>query len=118
DGRFSGFSSGPCIGHIGPEAVTGGPVGKLLDGDIVELLIDNINMSGSLNLIAEADTDESNWSIENGDAILAARKPREDLAIDPKLPDSVKLWGLLQETGGGTWGGCVTDVNVLTEKLN
>ena len=33
DARFSGVSTGACIGHVGPEALAGGPIGKLRDGD-------------------------------------------------------------------------------------
>ena len=33
DARFSGVSTGACIGHIGPEALAGGPIGKVRDGD-------------------------------------------------------------------------------------
>ena len=37
DGRFSGATRGFCIGHVGPEAAVGGPIGLLQDGDIVEI---------------------------------------------------------------------------------
>ena len=37
DGRFSGATRGFCIGHVGPEAAVGGPIGLLRDGDIIEL---------------------------------------------------------------------------------
>jgi dihydroxy-acid dehydratase len=37
DGRFSGATRGFCIGHIGPEAAIGGPIGLLQDGDIIEI---------------------------------------------------------------------------------
>jgi dihydroxyacid dehydratase/phosphogluconate dehydratase len=37
DARFSGVSTGACIGHVGPEALSGGPIGKLLDGDLIEI---------------------------------------------------------------------------------
>ena len=37
DGRFSGATRGPCIGHVSPEAATGGPIGLLKDGDIIEI---------------------------------------------------------------------------------
>ena len=35
DGRFSGATRGFCIGHVGPEAAIGGPIGLLKDGDII-----------------------------------------------------------------------------------
>src|SRR5690606_10007410 len=37
DGRFSGGTRGFCIGHVGPEAAEGGPIGLLRDGDIIEI---------------------------------------------------------------------------------
>jgi dihydroxy-acid dehydratase len=46
DGRFSGATRGFCIGHIGPEAAVGGPIGLLQDGDIIE--IDAV--AGSINV--------------------------------------------------------------------
>jgi dihydroxy-acid dehydratase len=41
DGRFSGATRGFCVGHVGPEAAIGGPIGLLRDGDIIELDADN-----------------------------------------------------------------------------
>ncbi|HEX2659343.1 MAG TPA: YjhG/YagF family D-xylonate dehydratase, partial [Polyangia bacterium] len=40
DARFSGVSTGACIGHVGPEALAGGPIGKLRDGDVIEIVVD------------------------------------------------------------------------------
>lgn len=37
DGRFSGASRGPCIGHVSPEAVDGGPIAFIEDGDLIEI---------------------------------------------------------------------------------
>ena len=37
DGRFSGGTRGPCIGHVAPEAALGGPIAALKDGDIIEI---------------------------------------------------------------------------------
>jgi dihydroxy-acid dehydratase len=37
DGRFSGGTRGFCIGHVGPEAAVGGPIGLLKDGDIITI---------------------------------------------------------------------------------
>ncbi|NQZ56173.1 MAG: YjhG/YagF family D-xylonate dehydratase [Lentisphaeraceae bacterium] len=114
DGRFSGFSSGPCIGHIGPEALAGGPLGKLLDGDLIEIKLDNNELKGSINLLAR--DSQNNLSAEHGGVILESRQSRSDLQADPELPKSVRLWAALQQSGGGIWGGCVNDVDVL-EKL-
>jgi len=106
DGRFSGFSSGPCIGHVGPEALDEGAVGKIQDGDVIEIILDNNALIGSINVLGE---DPKNASIDAGDQLLSQRKARSDLAPDPQLPESVKLWAALQKTGGGIWGGCVVD---------
>src|SRR5262249_35729231 len=40
DARFSGVSTGACIGHVGPEALAGGPIGRVLDGDLIQIVID------------------------------------------------------------------------------
>lgn len=118
DGRFSGFSSGPCIGHIGPEALAGGPIGKTLDGDVIEILIDMNTLEGAINLVGEAGDADSVCSIERGERILAERVPRPDLRPDPRLPKAVRLWAALQQAGGGTWGGCVYDVEAIAEQLS
>ena len=49
--------------------------------------------------------------------MLAARAPHPDLAPDPDLPDDTRLWAALQQASGGTWGGCVYDVEKILEKL-
>jgi dihydroxy-acid dehydratase len=41
DGRFSGYTSGPCIGHVSPEAYVGGPIALVRDGDIIKIDIPN-----------------------------------------------------------------------------
>ncbi len=114
DARFSGFSTGACIGHIGPEALAGGPVGKLTDGDIVEIVIDRNTLEGSVNLVGHK---TEIFGAEAGARILAHRPPHPDLAPDPDLPDDTRLWAALQNIGGGTWGGCVYDVNAILEAL-
>ena len=37
DGRFSGFCKGPIVGHVSPEAMVGGPIGLVREGDVVEI---------------------------------------------------------------------------------
>ena len=117
DGRFSGVSTGACIGHIAPEALTGGPVGKVLDGDIIQIIIDCNNMEGSVDLIGDADSPPDKRSVEFGTQILAERSLRSDLAPHPSLPDDTRLWAAMQEIGGGTRGGCVFDVDAIVETL-
>lgn len=114
DARFSGVSTGACIGHIGPEALAGGPIGKVLDGDLIEIVIDRNKLEGSVNLIGHGC---ERFSAEEGANVLANRSPRPDLAPDPDLPDDTRLWAALQAASGGTWGGCVYDVDAITARL-
>jgi putative YjhG/YagF family dehydratase len=114
DARFSGFSAGACIGHISPEALAGGPIGKLRDGDMIEIVIDRKNLDGSVNLVGENGNVVGN---EEGNRILAGRPPRPDLAADPKLPGDTRLWAALQDVSGGTWGGSVFDAEAILRML-
>ncbi len=117
DGRFSGVSTGACIGHIAPEALAKGPVGKVLDGDIIQIIIDCKSLQGSVDMIGSSGTPENQRSVKFGTRILSERRPRSDLAPHPKLPDDTRLWAALQEIGGGTWGGCVFDVDAIVQTL-
>ncbi len=114
DARFSGVSTGACIGHIGPEALAGGPIGKVLDGDLIRIVIDRHHLEGSVDLIGVGET---RFGPEEGARLLASRAPRPDLAPDPDLPADTRLWAVLQAAGGGTWGGCVYDPDAITELL-
>jgi putative YjhG/YagF family dehydratase len=114
DARFSGVSTGACIGHIGPEALAGGPIGKVRDGDRIQIIIDRQRLSGSIDLIGEG---ERTYSAEEGARALAERPPRLDLAADAQLPDDTRLWAALQRVSGGTWGGCVFDVAAIVAAL-
>jgi dihydroxyacid dehydratase/phosphogluconate dehydratase len=114
DARFSGVSTGACIGHVGPEALAGGPIGKLRDGDVIRVLIDRNKLEGSIDFIGEA---ARQFSPEEGARILAGRPSRPDLAPHPKLPDDTKLWAALQQLSGGTWGGCVYDAGAVMSAL-
>ncbi len=115
DARFSGVSTGACIGHVSPEALAGGPVGKLADGDLIEIVIDRERLDGSINLIGEGGQE---FSPEEGARRLAAREPRRDLAPDALLPDDTRLWAALIQASGGVWAGCVYDVDAIVEKLS
>jgi len=114
DARFSGVSTGACIGHVTPEALAGGPIGKLLDGDIVEIRIDREKLEGEVNLVGHG---AEIFGEEEGTRILAGRPLRPDLAPDPKLPADTRLWAALQDISGGTWGGCVYDVDKILEAI-
>jgi putative YjhG/YagF family dehydratase len=115
DARFSGVSTGACIGHIGPEALAGGPIGKLRDGDRIQIVIDRNRLEGSIDLVGEGDT---HFGSEEGTRVLARRAARPDLAPDPELPDDTRLWAALQAASGGTWGGCVYDVEAIVARLS
>ncbi|MBI3695981.1 MAG: YjhG/YagF family D-xylonate dehydratase [Acidobacteria bacterium] len=114
DARFSGVSTGACIGHVGPEALAGGPVGKVRDGDTIRIVIDRNKLEGSVDLVS---ADGREFSPEEGARVLAQRPPRPDLAPDSSLPLDTRLWAALQQVGGGTWGGCVFDVDAIVETL-
>jgi putative YjhG/YagF family dehydratase len=117
DGRFSGVSTGPCIGHVAPEALAGGPIGKVLDGDIIQIIIDSNRLQGSVDLIGDSRTPTERRSIELGSQMLAERPPRRDLAPHPDLPADTRLWSAMQDISGGAWGGCVFDVDAIVERL-
>jgi putative YjhG/YagF family dehydratase len=114
DARFSGVSTGACVGHIGPEALAGGPIGKLRDGDIIEMVIDRNHLSGAINLVG---TPESDLTPEEAATLLNSRAPHPDLAPHPLLPDDTRLWAALQAASGGTWAGCVYDTDRIIEVL-
>jgi dihydroxyacid dehydratase/phosphogluconate dehydratase len=114
DARFSGVSTGACIGHIGSEGLAGGPIGKILDGDIVRIVIDRKKIQGSVDLIGEG---ARRFSPETGGNILAQRGLRTDLAANPALPDDTKLWAALQLASGGTWAGCVYDTAKIIARI-
>jgi putative YjhG/YagF family dehydratase len=114
DARFSGVSTGACIGHVSPEALAGGPIGKLRDGDRLQIVIDRTKLEGTVDLIG----DESGVKgVAWGTAELAGRSPRPDLAADPGLPADTRLWAALQHASGGVWGGCVYDADAVAAKL-
>jgi putative YjhG/YagF family dehydratase len=114
DARFSGVSTGACIGHVGPEALAGGPIGRVLEGDVVEIIVDRNRLEGSVNLVGHG---EKIFGADEGTRVLASRAPRPDLSPDPDLPDDTRVWAALQQAGGGTWGGCVYDVDAITAAL-
>jgi putative YjhG/YagF family dehydratase len=114
DGRFSGVSTGACIGHVGPEALQGGPIGKVRDDDLIEIVIDRATLTGSVNMVGSRG---SALTAERGAALLAGRAPHPDLVVHPALPDDTRLWAALQRASGGTWAGCVFDLDRIVETL-
>jgi len=88
DGRFSGGTRGFCIGHVGPEAAVGGPIGLLKDGDIIEINA----IKGTLNV-----------------KLSAAELARRRKAWKPKKTDyqSGALWRYAQTVGDAQKGAVV-----------
>jgi putative YjhG/YagF family dehydratase len=114
DARFSGVSSGACIGHVGPEGLAGGPIGKVTDGDVIRIRIDLNQLQGTVDLVGQA---ERKVSSEEGTMILAKRSSRKDLSPNTDLPEDTRLWAALQLAGGGTWAGCVYDAERIIAAL-
>ena len=114
DGRFSGVSTGACIGHVSPEALAGGPLGKVREGDILEIVIDREHQTGSVNFIG---TGGAPLKPSEAARVLGARELYPGLAPDPALPDDTRLWAALQSIGGGSWGGCVYDTDAILRVL-
>jgi len=85
DGRFSGATRGLCVGHVGPEAMDGGPIGLLRDGDIVVIDADAGTMNVELS-DEELDSRRRNWM--------------------PKKPSfgSGALWRYAQNVGPARYG--------------
>jgi len=85
DGRFSGATRGFCVGHVGPEAAVGGPIGLIRDGDIIRL-----------------DAEKGTLSVDLIDAELAERRK----AWKPRRHDyqSGALWRYAQTVGDAEKG--------------
>ncbi len=107
DARFSGVSTGACIGHVSPEALADGPLGKVLDGDLIEIVIDRNRLEGSVNLVG----------VDDAERVLRERPPHPGLKPDPALPADTRLWAALQNVSGGTWGGCVYDTEEILKAI-
>lgn len=114
DARFSGVSTGACVGHVGPEALAGGPISKVRDGDLIQIVVDRLKLEGSVNLVGEAGRQQSPEEVAE---LLSKREPHPELREDAELPDDTRLWAALQKASGGTWGGCVYDVDAIIEQL-
>jgi dihydroxyacid dehydratase/phosphogluconate dehydratase len=114
DARFSGVSTGACIGHISPEGLAGGPIGKLREGDMIEIVINRNTLEASVNLVGEAG---ALVNASKGAAIMENRTPHPDLSRDPSLPDDTRIWAALQDVSGGTWGGAVYDCDSILKVI-
>ncbi|TCS76769.1 YjhG/YagF family D-xylonate dehydratase [Pectinatus cerevisiiphilus] len=114
DARFSGVSTGACFGHVGPEALAGGPIGKLRNGDIVEIIVDTVKLEGSINFIG---TEKQRLTYEEGAEVLSKRETNPAVHPDKDLPDDTRLWAALQDISGGTWSGAVYNVDKIISVL-
>ena len=114
DARFSGVSTGACIGHVGPEALLGGPIGKVRNGDQIRIEIDCLKLQGSVDFIGDAN---ALMTPEEAQQTLLQRPINSEISPDAQLPDDTRLWAALQSISGGTWGGCVYDVDRIVQKL-
>ena len=105
DGRFSGVSTGPCVGHVSPEAAAGGPLGRVRDGDPIDIEIDTVALTGRVAFAGDP-------------AALAQRPVHPGLAARADtLPADTRLWAALSAVAGGSWGGCVYDTDAIIAKL-
>jgi dihydroxyacid dehydratase/phosphogluconate dehydratase len=114
DARFSGVSTGACVGHISPEALAGGPIGRVDEGDIIQIVVDRSALHGTVDLVGVGD---ERFSPEQGKIRLEVRGPRADLAPHPSMPDDTRLWAALIQASGGVWGGCVYDADAIVAQL-
>jgi putative YjhG/YagF family dehydratase len=114
DSRFSGVSTGACIGLVSPEGLAGGPIGRVREGDRIEIVIDTRRLEGTVNLVGDADRI---FGAEEGARVLASRPPHPDLKPDPLLPADTRLWAALQAVSGGPWAGAVYDLDAILSRL-
>ena len=114
DARFSGVSTGACVGHISPEALANGPIGRIEDEDLIEIIIDTGLLSGSINFVG---TEKKKLSPDQASEVLNSRSSNPQLNCDPRLHADTKLWAALQNVSGGTWGGCVFDTEKIIQTL-
>ncbi len=114
DARFSGVSTGACIGHVSPEALAGGAIGKLHDGDLIEIVVDRMKLEAAVNFVGE---NGEVFDPAEGSRRLGLRKARTDLAPAAFLPEDTRLWAALVHNSGGVWAGCVYDADAIIAKL-
>jgi len=86
----------------------------MLGGEATESILMRETGMFPVNLVGSAGKVSG---VEAGTRLLAQRPLRPDLAPDPRLPDDSRLWAALQNASGGTWAGCVYDVDVIVEAL-
>ena len=82
---------------------------------MIEIVVDRNTLEGTINLVGE---NGQSHGAEWGDAELDGRPDPDDLEPHPSLPDDSRLWAALQHASGGTWGGCVFDVDTIVETID
>ncbi|MCB0145643.1 MAG: dihydroxy-acid dehydratase, partial [Caldilineaceae bacterium] len=97
-----------------PEALAGGPIGRVREGDTIQIMVDTIHLTGSIDLVGH---NGEQYGPERGAEVLGARAMTPGIAPDERLPNDTRLWAALQSASGGTWGGCVYDVDRIVELL-
>ena len=95
DGRYSGATKGPCVGHVSPEALDGGPIALVEEGDLIEIDIPE----GRLSLVGIGGEKKSPEEIE---AVLAARRAAY---VKPALPVRTGVLKLFTENAGNVSNG-------------
>src|SRR5690606_23095480 len=83
-------------------------------GDLIEIIVDRNSLTGSINLVG---TKDGPLTPEEAERLLAEREPHPLIQPDENLPDDTRLWAALQSVSGGTWGGCVYDVETIIKTL-
>ena len=102
DARFSGVSTGACIGWVTPEVLAGGPLGKVRDGDRIRIVVDGHRLEGSVDLVGDV---QRLFSPEEAAGVLQQRTFPPELAPDPALPSDTRLWAALAACQRGAVGG-------------
>ena len=105
DARFSGVSTGACIGHVGPEALAGGPIGRVRDGDLVRIVVDRVRLEGTLDLVG---TDGREYGVEWGTQTLAERTPHPMLSPNLTLAGPTPGSGPRSRRPAGERGAAVS----------
>ena len=100
---------------MSPEALAGGPIGRVRDGDLVAVEIDRVGLVGRVDVLG---LDGQELAAEEVTARLATRPPHPGLAAARDLPDDTRLWAALQQVSGGVWTGCGYDADRIIAVLD
>ncbi len=115
DGRFSGVSTGPCIGHLSPEALAGGPIGRLRDGDLVELAHRPRAARGPRR--PRRPRRPPLHARGGGARAGHPRPPPRARAAPAPARRHAALGACCRRRAAGRWGGCMYDVDAIADLL-